>query len=296
MLLPVLAVAAAPLVIGHRGSPGVLPDHVLEGYALAVEQGADAIEPDLVITKDGVLVARHENELSATTDVAERFPGRRRDAVIDGEPVTGWFAEDFTLAEIKTLRARQPWPDRPHDHDGRYAIPTFDEVLALADRLGRERGRPVIVVPETKHPTYFRSIGLPLEPPLIRSLRRHGRARDGVVLQSFELTSLETLGAALPLPRILLVGDTVPPLAELRAKVEGIGVPRELVWGAEGPTGLVPDAHAAGLLVYVYTFRAERPGPAGDGDPVKELAAFLALGVDGVFCDQPDLAVRARGK
>lgn len=308
-----LALAGAPahptpLIIGHRGSPGRLPDHTLEGYALAVAQGADAIEPDLVATRDGVLVARHENDLSATTDVAARFPERRRTAVVDGQRVEGWFTEDFTLAELKTLRAVQPWPDRPHDHDGRYAIPTFAEVLALADRLGAERGRPVLVVPELKHPTYFRSIGLPLEERFVAALDAWGGPRDRVVVQCFELAPLGTLGGEGAPRRVFLVGDprgTVPgdtrtygallaDLPALRGQVEALGLPRELVWTAAGPTDVVARAHAAGLGVYVWTFRAERPGPPGEGDVERELAAYYGLGVDGVFADQPDRAVRAR--
>jgi len=312
LALPPVVGAPVPLLIGHRGSPGRLPDHTLEGYTLAVEQGADAIEPDLVITKDGVLVARHENELSQTTDVAARFPDRRRTTVVDGDTVDGWFSEDFTLAELRTLRAVQPWPDRPHDHDGLYLIPTFDEVLALAARLGAARGRPVAVVPETKHPSYFRSIGLPLEPPLIDALRRHNVATVNpnlpLVVQSFELSNLEALAADVTVRRLLLVdapkttvpgdtrtyGDLLADLPALRQKVECIGVARNMIWGPDGPTDLLARAHAAGLQVYVWTFRAERPGPAG-ADVVNEIAAFLRLGVDGVFADQPDLAVQARG-
>jgi glycerophosphoryl diester phosphodiesterase len=311
LILPPLAGAPVPLVIGHRGSPGRLPDHTLEGYTLAVEQGADAIEPDLVITKDGVLVARHENELSQTTDVAARFPERRRTTVVDGDTVDGWFAEDFTLAELRTLRVVQPWPDRPHDHDGLYLIPTFDEVLDLAARLGAARGRPVAVVPETKHPSYFRALGLPLEPPLVEALRRHGVATANpslpVIVQSFELANLQALAADVTVRRLLLVdaptvtvpgdtrtyGDLLADLPALREKVECLGVSREMVWGADGPTDLLARAQAAGLQVFVWTFRAERPGPAG-ADVVAEIAAFLRLGVDGVFADQPDLAVQAR--
>ena len=302
---------ASPMIIGHRGSPGRLPDHTLEGYALAVEQGADAIEPDLVSTKDGVLVARHENELSQTTDVATRFPDRKRVAVVDGERVEGWFVEDLTLAEVRTLRARQPWPDRPHDHDGAYLVPTFDEVLALAERLGRARGRPVAVIPELKHSTYFRALGLPLEPPLLAALRARGlTGSPHVVVQSFELQNLEALAGAITARRLLLVGppdmaipgDTrtygavLADLPALRRRVEAIGVPREYVWGPDGPTDLVTRAHAAGLQVFVWTFRAERPGPAGGGDLTAEIAAFLRLGVDGVFADQPDIAAAAAAR
>lgn len=296
-----------PMIIGHRGSPGRLPDHTLEGYKLAVEQGADAIEPDLVITADGVLVARHENELSHTTDVAAKFPERRRTAVIDGATVEGWFAEDFTLAELKTLRAVQPWPDRPHEHDGQFSIPTFDEVLELAERLGEVRGRPVAVIPETKHPSYFRSLGSPLEPPLVDALRRRAVPGDEVVIQSFELANLVALADQVNGRRLLLIGEldaTVPgddrtygellaDLPALRSQVECLGVSREMVWAESGPTGFLERAHAAGLQVFVWTFRVERPGPAGGGDPVAEIAAFLALGVDGVFTDQPDVGAAA---
>lgn len=304
MLFAALALGAPPMIIGHRGSPGRLPDHTIEGYTLAVEQGADAIEPDLVVTKDGVLVVRHENELSQTTDVATKFPGRRRTAVVDGETLNGWFAEDFTLAELRTLRAVQPWPDRPHEYDGLYTIPTFDEVLALAVRLGDARGRPVAVIPETKHPTYFRSIGLPLEPRLEEALGKARLRREDVLVQSFELNNLALVSARRLLligdPRAAIPGDTrtygevLADLPALRRSVECLGVPRELVWGPGGSTGFVERAHAAGLKVYVWTFRAERPGAAWNGDIVAEIRAFMALGVDGVFADQPDLAVRAK--
>ncbi len=308
-MLLTAAAFAAPLVIGHRGAPGYLPDHTLEGYTLAVAQGADAIEPDLVISKDGVLVARHENELGHTTDVAAKFPERKRAATIDGERVEGWFTEDFTLAELKTLRAVQPWPDRPHDHDGRYLIPTFAEVLSLATKLGTERGRPVLVAPEWKHPTYFRSLGLPLEPAFFAELERWGGPAEHVILQCFELGPIEAVDPARwPLTRLLLVGaptsriphdartygQVLADLPTLRRKVDALGVPRELVWTVLGPTPLVAEAHAAGLRVIVWTFRKERPGPPGAGDVVAELRAYYDHGVDGVFADQPDLAVQAR--
>src|SRR6266851_2623815 len=137
-----------PLIIGHRGTAGHRPEHTLEGYRLAAEMGADYIEPDLVSTKDGVLVARHENEIGGTTDIAEKFPDRQRTKMIDGTPVTGWFSEDFTFAEIKTLRAKERLPFRSHGWDGQYEVPTFDEVIELAQQLGRELGRPIGVYPE----------------------------------------------------------------------------------------------------------------------------------------------------
>lgn len=307
--VPPLPEIPPAMIIGHRGAPGYLPDHTLEGYRLAVAQGADAIEPDLVFSKDGVLVVRHENELSQTTDVAARFPERRRTAVIDGQTVEGWFTEDFTLAELRTLRAVQPWPDRPHDHDGRYLIPTFDEVVALAAELHATTGRRITVVPEAKHPSYFASIGYDFLPALRASFARVP-SDVPIVLQCFELHLLEQLQDDFPPPRLLLVGgpeqvlpgDTrtygqlLADLPALRQKVEVLGVPREWVWGPEGPTGFLEKAHTAGLRVFVWTFRAERPGPAGGGDLEAEIAAFLRLGVDGVFADQPDRAVRARDR
>src|SRR6185369_4150890 len=152
-----------PIIIGHRGASGHRPEHTLESYTLAIAMGADYIEPDLVSTKDGVLIVRHENEIGGTTDVADKFPACKTTKTIDGQPVTGWFSEDFTLAEIRTLRAKERLPFRSHERDGIYPIPTFDEVLALADAKSKEVGRTIGVYPETKHPTYFRSIGLALE-------------------------------------------------------------------------------------------------------------------------------------
>src|SRR5262245_10038225 len=186
-----VAVDAAPadiLIIAHRGASGHRPEHTLESYQLAIDMGADYIEPDLVATKDGALVARHENEIGGTTDVADKFPSRKRTATIDGTAVTGWFTEDFTLAEIKTLRAKERLPFRSHEYDGRFEIPTFDEVVALAREIGRSRGRALGVYPETKHAAYFRSIGLPLEERLLDVLERHGwnTRVSPVFIQSFE--------------------------------------------------------------------------------------------------------------
>ncbi|MCK6505308.1 glycerophosphodiester phosphodiesterase [Myxococcota bacterium] len=306
---PVAAATAHPLVIGHRGAPGTLPDHTLEGYRLAVALGADAIEPDLVSTRDGVLVARHENELSLTTDVAARFPDRKRTQVVDGEPVEGWFVEDLTLAELRTLRAVQPWAERPHDHDGLYPVPTFDEVLALADALQAEAGRTIQVVPELKHGSHFQALGLPLEPRFEQALARWGGDRRRVIVQSFELANLAAMSPADGRTRLFLVDDlgrTIPgdvrsygqvlaDLPALRRDAEAIGVSRDLLWGPRGPTDLLARAHAAGLAVFVWTLRAERPGPAAQGGGiVAEAAAFTRLGVDGIFADQPDLAVQGR--
>ena len=188
---------AAPLVIGHRGTAGYLPDHTLEGYALAIELGADFVEPDLVATKDGHLIARHEPNLIATTDVSRRpeFAGRKRVAIIDGAPDEGWFASDFTLREIKTLRAVQPFAERPQQFNGRFEIPTLEEIIDLVKRKSREAGRTIGIYPETKHPTYHESIGLPLEGRLARILHAAGwdRRDSPVFLQSFEPSSLKKL-------------------------------------------------------------------------------------------------------
>lgn len=319
---PPPASRAPALVLAHRGFPARLPDHTLEGYRLAVEAGADAIEPDLVPTRDGVLIARHENLLTHTTDVAQRLPGREQARIVDGEALSGWFSEDLTLDEIRQLRAIQPFPGRPHEHDGRYAIPTFDEVLALRAELSASTGRPIAVYPETKHPTHFREAGLALEPLLIDALRRHGLTGpdDPVFVQSFEPDSLDRIGRELQVRRVLLVGDLdarpvgegrtyrelLADLPALRARVEGVGVDRSVVHGSDpsavrsrgpaGPTGFVERAHAAGLFVHVWTFRPEpeRVGLPFMGDPRAELARFLELGVDGVFADDPAMAVDVR--
>jgi len=186
-----------PLVIGHRGAPGYLPEHTLEGYALAIELGADYIEPDLVATKDGHLIARHEPNIISTTDVASRpeFAARRRTVVLDGAAEEGFFASDFTLAEIKTLRAKQAAAERPRQFDGQFAIPTLDEVIALAKRKSLEKGRTIGIYPETKHPTYHQALGLPLEPRLLAALTRAGwnHRQAPVFIQSFEQANLKAL-------------------------------------------------------------------------------------------------------
>ncbi|MFL6267963.1 MAG: glycerophosphodiester phosphodiesterase [Actinomycetes bacterium] len=325
-----------PLVIGHRGASGYRPEHTLASYRLAIEMGADYIEPDLVSTKDHVLVTRHENNIADTTDVAAHleFASRRTTKTIDGTPVTGWFTEDFTLAELRTLRAKERLPDlRPANtaFDGLYPVPTFQEVIDLAKRAG------VGIYPETKHPTYFDSIGLSLEEPLLATLRANGLTgpRAKVFIQSFETANLKELHAKTRLPLVQLIdatgrpydfvvagdprtyADLVTPagLAEIATYADGIGpnkdliVPRDSAGKLQTPTSLVRDAHRAGLVVHPWTFRREndflpldfRQGnPASPeflrapGDLPAELRLFLRLGVDGVFSDNADVAVATR--
>ncbi len=302
-----------PIIIGHRGASGDRPEHTLESYALAVSLGADYIEPDLVSTKDGVLVARHENEIGGTTDVAAKFPDRRRTQVIDGDTITGWWTEDLTLAELRTLRARERIASRGHTYDGQFEVPTFDQVLALAQRLGRERGRAVGVYPETKHAAHFRRIGLPLEEKLVAALRRVGwnRRSAPVFVQSFEIRSLIRLRPMTPVRLVQLVNVTMAPpdsaeisfaemrspagLRRVRRYADGIGAAKELILHAAPDGGVTPasslvrDAHAAGLLVHIWTIRSDAPFlPAmWHGDQAAEVRAFRDAGVDGVFTDFP---------
>jgi glycerophosphoryl diester phosphodiesterase len=315
-----------PLIIAHRGASGYRPEHTLASYELAIRMGADFIEPDLVATQDGVLIARHENEISGTTDVAGRaeFAGRKTTRRIDGQEVTGWFTEDFTLAEIKTLRAKERLPFRDHSFDGRFEVPAFAEVLALAHRKSAETGRTIGVYPETKHPTYFRSLGIPLEEPLLAALKEAGyRGRTApVYIQSFEVENLRELRKSTDLPLIQLLeaegqpwdfavtGDartyhdlaTPSGLAEIAAYADGIGPNKRMIVpaGPDGrllsPTSLVADAHRAGLLVHPWTFRSDGSFLAAEygGDPEREYHQFFSLGVNGLFSDFSDTAGRAR--
>jgi glycerophosphoryl diester phosphodiesterase len=326
-----------PLVIGHRGASGYRPEHTLASYRLAIEMGADYIEPDLVSTKDHVLVARHENDITGTTDVAAHpeFASRRTTKTIDGviHP-DGWFTEDFTLAELRSLRAVERLPDlRPANtaFNGLYQVPTLQEVIDLAKRAG------VGIYPETKHPTYFDSIGLSLEEPLLATLRANGLDRRGakVFIQSFETANLKELHNRTRLPLVQLIdevgapydlvvagdprtyADLVTPqgLAEIATYADGVGpsknliVPRDAAGNLLAPTSLVRDAHRAGLVVHPWTFRREnnflpldfRQGnPASPeflratGDFPAELRLFFRLGVDGLFSDNPDTAVATR--
>jgi glycerophosphoryl diester phosphodiesterase len=310
LALALIATAAAqssPLIIAHRGASGYRPEHTLEAYRLAVEMGADYIEPDLVSTKDGVLIARHENEIGGTTDVADKFPERRQTKTLDGRTTTGWFSGDFTLAEIKTLRARERLATRSHVYDGEFQVPTFDEVIELAQQLGRQRGRSVGVYPETKHPMYFRRIKLALEEPLLASLGKYGwnQVDAPVFIQSFEADSLRSLRPKTTVRLIQLVSNLEmlegSRLKSIATYAQGIGADKQLVvpvntQGVPGqPTDLVARAHALGLLVHVWTLRIDKEYlPAGyRGNAAAEFKRFRDIGVDGLFTDFPDVAVKA---
>lgn len=326
-----------PTVIGHRGASGYRPEHTLGSYQLALDLGAHIVEQDLVPTKDGHLICRHENDITGTTDVADHpeFADRKATKSIDGVSYTGWFTEDFTLAELKTLRATERIPgNRPDNtlYNGRWTIPTFEEVLRWADKEGRKRGAPVWLYVETKHPTYFRKLGLGPEEPLARLLRRYGRdgKNSALILQSFEPTSVQRLARLVDTPRIVLlsgpksrpwdfvesgdprtVADLVKPagLKWLASFAQGIGptldliIPKDASGRLTTPTTLVRDAHAKGLLLHPYTLRNEnsflpadfRRGtdPNAYGDVFGACAAYFATGIDGIFADHPDTALLA---
>ncbi|WP_413707083.1 glycerophosphodiester phosphodiesterase [Ralstonia sp. Ralssp110] len=283
-------------VIGHRGAPALRPEHTLASYQKAIDDGADIIEPDLVSTKDGVLVARHENEISGTTNVADvaTFAGRKTTKTIDGQSVTGWFTEDFTLGELKTLRARERIPNiRPDNvaYNDQFDIPTLDEIIALARDQSARLGRNIGIYPETKHPTYFQSIGLPLEDRLIDGLRRDAftASRTTVYIQSFEVANLKAIrnkiGSSQPNWKLVQLmgtsgrqpydfvvakdsrtfGDmmTSQGMRDIAAYANGVGPDKGSIMGLDAngkltdPTDLIRNAHNAGLLVHPYTFRPE---------------------------------------
>ena len=349
------ASARRPLLIGHRGACGYVPEHTLLSYFLAAQQGADYLEPDLVMTRDGVLVARHENEIGATTDVAQRreFASRKTAKRVDGTEVEGWFVEDFTLAELKTLRARERIPEvRPANtrFDGQLDVPTFEEIMALAQSINRMRvesvrqlsvrsgvdypkPRPVGVYPETKHPSYFAALGLAMETPLLDALDRWDYAGPDapVFIQSFEVGNLMDLRERTHLPLVQLVEaqgqpydfvekgfastyadmmtsaglETISTYADVIGVNKLLIIPRNSAGALEAPTSLVENAHAAGLRVHGWTFRAENHVLPRDlrsggydsdvGDLVTEVQAYLRAGMDGVFTDHPAIGLRAMG-
>ena len=331
---------AKPLIIAHRGASGYVPEHTLAAYALAVLQGADYIEPDLVTSKDGQLVARHDNELGLTTDVAQRpeFANRQRTQTIDGVTLNGWFSEDFTLAELKTLRAIERIPQiRPGNArlDGNFSIPTLQEIIDLVKSLQLSQQRVIGLYPETKHPTHLQQLGLALEKPLVRLLKKNGyqNAKAPVYIQSFEVENLKTLsrltsirlvqlfGAGQPFDQqVLGTGLTYAQMASpaglkaISRYAAGVGpeksyiIPRDANGNldAANATAFVANAHAHGLKVHPYTFRAENTflpanlrigsDPQARGDSAAEIQLFLDAGIDGLFIDQPDIAVRLRAK
>jgi len=338
--------AAPPLVIGHRGASALRPEHTLASYQQAIDDGADFIEPDLVPTKDGELVARHENAIAivkdgnlveATTNVADvpKFASRMTTKVIDGTSITGWFTEDFTLAELKELKARERIPKlRPANvsYNDQFQVPTLDEVIQLAKSQSVAKGRVIGIYPETKHPTYFRSIGLPLEKKLIDTLQKHdlNKADAPVFVQSFETGNLKDIRLKSPVKIVQLIdgqgapydlaalsdkrtyADLVKPegLAEIATYAQGIGVAKaRVIPVADGklgtPTSLVKDAHDRKLLVHIWTIRPEnnflpdslkkepKTDPTAYGDTAGEIKAFLDAGIDGLFADSPATAVPA---
>ncbi|MEW2496504.1 glycerophosphodiester phosphodiesterase [Streptomyces nodosus] len=328
-----------PTIIGHRGASGYRPEHTFGSYQLALDMGADIVEAgDLVPTRDGHLVCRHEPEIGGTTDVAEHpeFAARRTTKILDGVATTGWFTEDFTLAELKTLRAVERIPEtrsRNTLYDGRWEIPTFEEVLRWQDEQTRKRGKQVWIYPETKHPTYFRKLGLGLEERLASVLRKHGKDKKNapVVIQSFEPTSIQRLAKLVGNPLAVLlsaantrpwdfvesgdprtVADLITPkgLKGIVSYAQGIGptldlvIPRKADGSLAEPSTLVADAHAAGLILHPYTMRNEntflpadfRRGadPVAYGDAFGAFQAYFATGIDGVFTDNADTGVLAR--
>ncbi|MEA5620486.1 glycerophosphodiester phosphodiesterase [Cronbergia sp. UHCC 0137] len=305
-----------PIIIAHRGASGYRPEHTLAAYKLAIDLGADYIEPDLVVTRDGVLVARHENEISETTDVGNHpeFARLQTTKIIDGEVKVGWFTEDFSLAELKTLKAKERIPQlRPQNtiYNGLFSIPTFQEIIDLAQAQSRNIG----IYPETKHPSYFKSVGLPLEDTLLEVLKNNN-FHQSVFIQSFEVSNLQELAKKTDLPLVQLINDHGKPydfvvnddlrtyqdlviktgLQEIAKYAQAIGVNKNLIIprDADGkllsPTSLIMDAHTAKLLIHAWTFRNEDVFLPLDfqGNPQGEYELFLSLGIDGVFSDFPD--------
>ncbi|MGI5400193.1 glycerophosphodiester phosphodiesterase [Streptomyces sp. CA-135486] len=326
-----------PTVIAHRGASGYRPEHTLGSYQLALDMGAHVIEQDLVPTKDGHLVCRHENDITGTTDVAAlpEFASRKTTKTVDGVSLTGWFTEDFTLAELKTLRAKERIPANRQEntlYDGRWTVPSFEEVLRWAEKEGRRRGRPVWLHVETKHPSYFRALGLGLEERLAKLLRRYGRHRadSAVFLQSFEPSSIQRLADLVDPPGVVLlsgagsrpwdfteagdprtVADLVKPegLKWIASYAKGIGptldliIPKDASGKLGTPTTLVRDAHAQGLILHPYTMRNEntflpadfrRGGdPNAYGDAFGAFKVYFETGIDGIFTDNSDTGLLA---
>ncbi len=322
LVTPSLASAGAMLVVAHRGASGERPEHTLAAYERAIDEGADYIEPDLVVTRDMVLVARHETELSDTTDVAtrEEFADRRRSKTVDGRLVNGWFAEDFMLEELRRLRARERIPAiRPASarFDGLYAIPTFAEIVRLVRAKEAETGRTIGLYPELKHPTFLlQEAGIDVVDLLVTALRQADLddADDAVFVQSFEVGPLQRLDAMVEVPLVQLAApgegpadepgmtyaDMLTPsgLARIATYADALGADLRLLFGPDGaPTPVIEQAHAAGLAVHAWTLRKENAflppalhrgeGPGATGDLGALVGLVRAAGVDGVFTDDP---------
>ncbi|MFZ6742011.1 glycerophosphodiester phosphodiesterase [Undibacterium sp. JH2W] len=299
---PGLSWPPLPTVTGHRGASAWRPEHTLASYQRAIDDGADIVEPDLVATKDGILVARHENEISGTTNVSTlpQFAGRKTTKTIDGIPVTGWFTEDFTLAELKTIRAKERIPaNRPANaaFDGQFEIPTLQEIIDLVKQQAKDKNRVIGIYPETKHPTYFKAIGLPLEKRLVDVLVANGyKGKNAAVfIQSFEVANLKELRGMTEMRLVQLVDNPLNPpvngvprnapydfvaagsnrtyadlikpagLKEIAQYADAVSpykeviIPRDAKNELGAATSFVTDAHAAGLKVHTWTLRPENP-------------------------------------
>lgn len=286
----------APIVIAHRGASGYRPEHTLEGYRLAAEMGADYIEPDLVLTKDSHLVIRHDRYLSASTNVSAKPEFADRQVIKDGRDAPDWYIEDFTLEEIRTLRARQPFAGRSTEYDDQFSIPTFADVLGLAQQLRAETGRPIGVYPEAKHPAFFAGVGLDYEPLILAALKTHGytHADSPIYIQSFEAALLRSLRGQTPVRLIQLLPATDGDigLEEIKEFADAVAPAKQMLVDKEtgASSGFVERAHGLGLEVHPWTFRDDALGK-GFASPHDEIAHFLALGIDGLFTDFPDTAV-----
>jgi glycerophosphoryl diester phosphodiesterase len=331
------APAKKPIIIAHRGASAYRPEHTLAAYDLAIDTGADFVEPDLCMTRDGVLVARHENDITGTTDVADHpeFAGRRAKKTIDGEAIEGWFTEDFTLAELKTLRATERMPairQKNTIYNGRYTVPTFQEIIDLVKKKSAEQHRRIGIYPESKHPSYFAALGMDSPKAIVETLHHNGyrEGSDPIFIQCFEPGALKTIRKLTSLPLIQLIDDNGKPydwvlqkdsrtfadmctpagLREISMYAQGIGPRKHLIvpWDSAGklasPTTLVADAHKVGLQVHPWTFRNENmflpkdfQSSSSDGDygnAFAEYKLFYEQGVDGVFSESPDTALEVR--
>lgn len=316
---------APPLVIAHRGASGYFPEHTVQSYEKAIELGADFIEPDLVATKDGILIARHEPWLADTTDIAShgKFVDRKTTRFIDGQERSDWFASDFTLEEIKMLRAKQSFAHRDQSFNSKFQIPTLNEIIELTKQSSFATGRMVGIYPETKHPTYHQEIGLSLEDRLLKALAAEGWTEQDspVIVQSFETSNLKHMRAHSNIRLLQLIGgaDEHPydltlagdqrnhltlvtnGLDEIASYANGIGAPKKFLLGQAEIDGLtasnaIARTHGKNLFIHAYTFRNEPKFQVtlSGGNPIAEYKAVYAMGIDGVFSDFPDTAITAR--